>query len=330
MSTRIGLKIKRRQLLQMGLGAAFAPWLISGCERKQPLAVAGHIWLGYELIHLAKHFNWLNDNLVNLVHTASASESMDALRQGKVQAAMLTLDEVIRLCSEGLELEVALVFNVSLGADVVLSRPEITQLYQLEGKRVGFEKTALGALMFHSLLQQAQLTSEQVTPVNFTIDDHNQAWLRDDIDALITYEPVATQILRQGQAFRLFDSRRMPDMIFDVLAVNKSLKPSQQKAAKHLIDQHFNALRHYQTNPMDTSHRLSERLDLSPEQVLQAYNGLFLPNQLANTAYLSRHDDRLTKSAQTIQQVMKLAGLLNADCDLDQLFTSQFLPRNLR
>ncbi|WP_052501466.1 ABC transporter substrate-binding protein [Thiomicrospira microaerophila] len=327
MSAQMHTPLPRRRFLQAGLCTIAAPWWLSGCERKIPLALAGHIWPGYEFIHLATQFNWLNNPGLHLVHTPSATESMDALRQGKVQAAKLTLDEVIRLCAEGLELEVVLIFNISMGADVVLSRPEITQLYQLEGKRVGFEKTALGSLLFHAMLKRAQLTTEQVTPVNLTIDDHNQAWLADDIDALITYEPVATQIVNQGKAFRLFDSRQIPDMIFDVLVVKKSLKPAQQSALKDLIAQHFNALRYFNSNPMDASHRMADRLALTPEQVLQIFRGLFIPDELANTAYLSGHDNRLAHSAHTLLQVMKVAKLLDAECDLEGLFTNRFLPR---
>lgn len=321
--------IKRRALIKMALGVVAAPWLLTGCRQKPPLLVAGHVWPGYEFIHLADHFNWLDKQEIILTKTKSASHSMDALRQGRVQAAMLTLDETIRLCSEGLELEIVLIFNISLGADVIISRPDITELYQLEGKRVGFEKTALGALMFHQLLKQARLTTDQVTPINFTIDDHHQAWLRPDIDALITYEPIASQIINTGNAYKLFDSRKMPDMIFDVLVVRKNLTTSQKRATEKLIAQHFQALRYFQSNPTDASHRMAERLDLIPEQVLTLFNGLFIPNPLANHAYLSKHDNRLANSAQTLLQVMKTADILAADCDLNRLYNNQFLPRDI-
>jgi NitT/TauT family transport system substrate-binding protein len=303
-----------------------APFII-GCERSLPLSLAGHVWPGYEFIHLADQFSWINHDHLHLIKTSSATESMHAMRLGTVQAAKLTLDETLILCAEGLDIEVVLIFNISMGADVVLSRPDITELYQLEGKRVGFEKNALGALMFHTLLKQAQLTPEQVTPVNFTINDHNQAWSRSDIDALITYEPVATQLINQGNAYRLFDSRKMPDTIFDVLVVRKDLKPSQKKALKHLILQHFNALNYFKTNPMDASHRMADRLLLPPEQVLQIFRGLFMPDELANHGYLSLQDDRMIASVQTLLSVMKLANLLNAECPVDHFFNNRYLPR---
>ncbi|WFE69619.1 ABC transporter substrate-binding protein [Thiomicrospira sp. R3] len=324
------LFFSRRNLLKSAALMPLAPaLLLSACSQKQPLRVAGHIWPGYEFIQLAQGFNWLNSNHVTLIDTASASESMDLIRQGKVDAVKLTLDEVLRLCAEGLSLEVVLIFNISMGADVVISRPEITELYQLEGKRVGFEKTALGAVMFNELLKTAQLTLDQVTPINCTIDDHHQAWLQFDIDALITYEPVASQILQQTQGYRLFDSRKLPDMIFDVLAIRSGLANYKNKYLNNLIQQHFNALNYFKLNPMDTSHRMADRLSLQPEQVLQVFRGLLLADETLNYAYLSNQNQRLSNAVTRLLQIMKTADIMDSDCNTKGLFNPRHLPRGL-
>jgi NitT/TauT family transport system substrate-binding protein len=74
---------------------------------------------------LARERGWLNDSQVQLVQTRSASESISALRSGKVQAAALTLDEVLVARASGLALSVVLVFNVSLGADMLVARSQL-------------------------------------------------------------------------------------------------------------------------------------------------------------------------------------------------------------
>lgn len=327
MGTKSTYRLTRRQWIKTALAFGVTPFALTACTRPESLVLAGHVWPGYEFVHMAKGLNWLDTEGLQLLETASASESMNALRNGRANAAMLTMDEMLRLCSEGMDLKVALIFNISMGADVVLSRPEITRLSQLEGKRIGVENSALGALMLHELLDQAVMTPQDITAVPLTIDNHYQAWLENDLDAIITFEPVASHIVQENGAHRLFDSRKMPDMIFDVLVVKSEIAHKRGKTLRHLINQHFNALHHFRINPMDASHRMSARLDLSPESVLELFRGLVIPDELANYAYLSKQDDRLVDATEHLVNVMTAAGIMVEDCDLRNIFTNNYIPR---
>jgi len=323
-SDKTGL-LSRRHILKSAAAFSCMPWL-SGCSFAQKFVVAGHIWPGYEFIYMARDLDWLKTDDIELMFTHSASESMQALRDQRAHAAMLTLDEAIRLCSEGLDLKIVLVFDISLGADVVISRPSIQHIEQLRAKRIGVEDSALGALMFHQLLAQAHLQPQEVTKVTLTIDQHLLAWQTHKIDAVITYEPNAGKLIKSG-GFRLFDSRQIPDMIFDVLVVNKQAINSHQSALRELIRAHFKGLHHYRVNPMDASYRVAKRLGLPAEEVLQVYRGLLLPDALANYAYLSEQDQRVIEAANYLVALMKQADIMVADCDLRDLLTNQFIPK---
>ena len=53
------------------------------------------------MMFLARSEGWLPNEAIRLFETASASQSIAALAQGQVQAAALTLDEVLRARAEG-------------------------------------------------------------------------------------------------------------------------------------------------------------------------------------------------------------------------------------
>lgn len=89
--------------------------ILPGCGQSAPLKVAAHVWPGYELMFLAKEQGWLDPERVELVSTPFASSSLEALISGQVDAAALTLDEVLSARDRGLPLTVVLVFNVSAG-----------------------------------------------------------------------------------------------------------------------------------------------------------------------------------------------------------------------
>ena len=99
----------------------------AGCSQGQLLKVGIHPWVGYESLELAQQFKWLPEG-VELVHKEELNTSGAALQAGQVDAACLTLDEVLRLRAEGTPVTVGLVFDVSAGADALLVRPGIERL----------------------------------------------------------------------------------------------------------------------------------------------------------------------------------------------------------
>lgn len=122
----------------------------------QPITVGLHIWPGYELTPLARSMGWLNEDWVKLVQTNSATESLQLLGQGKIDAAGLTLDEVLRGREAGIPLSVMLVCDISTGADQFRVRPEIKTFADIKGRRIGVEKGALGALMLYQRVSVAR------------------------------------------------------------------------------------------------------------------------------------------------------------------------------
>ena len=187
---------QRRFVLSLLAASASLPWL-GGCQPAPPLKVASHVWPGYEFMFLARDQGWFNKQQVQLVETATASDSLRALSERQVSAAALTLDEVLIGRSLGLPLQVVLVFNISVGADQVLARPEIQQLADIKGKRVGAELSALGNLVVSKLLSAAELTRDDIELVEIDANDCS-AWENQSLDVMQTYEPTATRIRNTG------------------------------------------------------------------------------------------------------------------------------------
>ena len=317
------LQQRRAFLLQLA-GLAAVP-LFGGCSASKPLAVAIHPWIGYETLHIAQSLRWLPEQ-VHLHEGASASESLAALKDGRVDAACLTLDEVLRSRAEGVPLTIALVFDISSGADVVMARPAIKTLADLKGKRIGLERSALGALVLASLLKAADLPESAVNLLDLPPDQQLMTWQKGEVDAIITYEPTASLLRREG-ARRLFDSRQMPDRIFDVLAVRTDRIASRHDTLKGLLVAHFQALEHLRINRMDAIYRIATRLQLEPSEVTTALGGVALPSLRANAGYLAQADSPLANAAATLSKLMVGQGMLPHAPPLDDLFAATWLPR---
>jgi len=321
----VGLWLTSRRDFLTGLAALALLPLLPGCARAPALRIASHPWPGYELLFLARREGWLNAEQVRLVETSSATASLAALERGTADGACLTLDELLRARDNGLQLTAVLVFNISAGADHILARPGISSLRQLAGKRVGVEQSALGALMLHLSLQTVGLDCSQLTVVPMTPDNHHQVWQAGQLDAMVCYEPIASQLQLAG-AHSIFDSRSLPGMIVDLLAVRTDLLDQYAAQLRSLIEAHFRAYHHLVHNPQDAAYKLVGRLNLPADKVLDAYRGLQLPIVSANRRYLHGNEARLVATVKTLSPIMVQHGLLQQPASLKGLFDGRFLP----
>lgn len=324
---RASLHIPRRQWLSAAAAAVVAQTL-PACSwiGSQPIAIAAHTWLGYEPVFLAQREGWIDPQLAQIVQTTNATESLEALVQGKVQGAALTMDEMLRARAAGQALTAVLVFNVSAGADMLVARPGLKTLAELKGKRIGYEPSSVGDLLLSEILALAQLDKQDVTVMPMTVDTHLHAWEGRLVDALISYEPVGSQLVQRG-GIKLFDSRQTPNMIVDVLAMRTDvLDRSHDKALRHLIAGHFEALERLRHSPQDSAYRMAEHLGLPASGVLAAFKGLLLPDALNNLRMLGGAAPDLMTSAKKLSAAMVKAGFLGRDDTLSALVNGDYLP----
>lgn len=283
-----------------------------------------HPWIGYETLYLARTFNWLPRDL-RFHEGKGASDLMGPLRSGDLDAACLTLDETLRARAEGIPLQVALVFDASAGADAVLARPEIRNVLGLAGKRLGVDRGALGALMLAKLMEVSGLRAADLTVVDLPIERQLEAWRRQEVDAVITFEPTATLLMREG-ARVIFDSRQIPETVFDVLAVRADRAGEHTTQLRALVAGHFRGLAHLQTNRQDAIYRIAARQGIQPEEVQQALAGVLLPSLAGNREYLSGGRSRLLQAARTVSGVLVKGGVMAREDDLQGLAAPQWLP----
>lgn len=323
------MEITRRNLLKLissGILANSLPINLAGCSKNEPfLRIASNVWPGYELIYLARESNYFSNQEIRLIEVPSATVCIQTLAAGTSEGAMLTLDEVLTARSEGLNLEIVAILDISMGADVLMASKDIKQLHDLSGKRIGVEQSAVGAIMLDAILKQGQIKHEDIETHYMTVNQHREAFNNKQVDALITFEPVKTQLESDG-AHSIFDSSQIPGRIIDVLAVLPgAIKHSPNNIGK-LISAHFLAMHLLETNPSQASKIIARRLQLKPEDVPDTYTGISLPDIQQNHEWLQGRPSRLETSATELMEIMLSAKLLSHEVSLSNLVNPEFLP----
>ena len=297
----------------------------AGCANSKPLVLAGHPWPGYEPMFLARSMGDMPQQLT-LMESPTLQASIEAVRQGSAHGVMLTLDEILVLRAQGVPLQVVLVFDVSKGADVLLARAAVTKLDALRGKRVGLEDTALGTLMLSMILEKAGLRQQDLTPVRIAYEEHEAAWRRGGLDALITYEPAAGRLKAAG-ARQLLSTRELPDMIFDVLAVRTDIASARSDTLRDALTGHFKALTYLRQNPWDAAYRVAPRLQVTAEEMVASLRGLELPDVLGNRRYLMNNAGHILPVVKRLSAILLQSKLIAQPVDIRNLFSDAYLPR---
>lgn len=315
--------LSRRRALHVASALAFVPVLQACSPPLSPMRVGSIVFPGYEFIFLAREMGWLDERQVRLIELLSNTDALRALAAGQLEAAQLTLDEMLSARADGIDLKVALILDVSDGADVVLARPPLT-LRQLEGRRIAVEDSAGGAIMLSALLAAAGLSIEQVNKVSYTLDRSVNFYREQRADFVITVEPWASHIERLG-AQRIFDSRRIPNRIVDVLAVRADAMRSHAAALRRLIRAHFLALERWRLQPEAAAALMAPRLQMPASEVAAVFQGLQLPGLQDNRDWL-RSDGRLSRVLEDLQRTMLKDALLKRRLSAADLADFSFLP----
>jgi NitT/TauT family transport system substrate-binding protein len=271
-------------------------------------------WPGYEPFYLARDQGFFGSTPVQLVDYASATQVQNAFRNGAIEAATLTLDEALQLAAQGFNPRVILVLDISLGADVLLADAAIGTMHDLKGKRVGVETTALGAFMFSRAIASGSLSREDVTVVPLTADEHERAFREGRVDALVTYEPMRTRLLKNGARI-LFDSSMIPGEVIDVLLVRNEVLDTRLEAVEALARGWFKALDYMKTQPEKATQNISARLKLSPDEMKEAFSLLTLADRDENRRFLLGKSPALVPLSEKLAAVMRQYKLLTRPVD---------------
>jgi len=321
-SQKIDLNYLARQFC-MAL-SLFGLLCLAGCSPppEVPLRVGTLPWPGYESLHLAQSLSYFDPAHIRLTDMANSSQILQGIRNGTLDASFSTLDEALGLIQDGVDLRVLMVMDISNGADVVMARPGIANL---RGKRVGVENTAVGAMMLDAALHASGVNAKDIQLVAATVDEHLNFYKSGNVDALVTFEPVRSEMLKQG-AHILFDSSQIPGRILDVMLVRTDMLATHDQALKELVRAHFRALDYQARQPQDAAKRIAPYLGVAEAEMAAQYEGIKIPTLAENHSLLSGNQPKLMATAADLADLMLRHKLLAHAVSTKNLAEPKFLP----
>ncbi|SKB13238.1 conserved exported hypothetical protein [Planktothrix sp. PCC 11201] len=291
-----------------------------------PLLVGVNNWPGFAPLYLAEQLGYYQNSSIHIVDYPSTTEVSSGLRSGNLQAGGMSIDETLILAETFPEVRAIMLIDVSNGADVILGKPELKTLADIKGKKVGVENTALGAYILSRGLDKAGLSLQDITVVSLGYSEHEAAFKQGEVDAVVTFEPVRSNLLATG-AKVLFDSSKIPGEVVDMLVVRQDILETQSKNLEQLVRGWFMALDYFKKEPENAAEIMAKRGGITAKEFLSSLKLLSFFTPIENKKLLSQTDPSLVNSAKKLSKLMQNKELLQSNIDFSSLLDARFFTQ---
>ncbi len=272
-------------------------------QLKRPLTVAVGTWPGVEPLALADELGYLSEQ-VTIMEMPWPSATMRAFENGAADAAVITLDELLRLGESNHDLRAVLVFDFSLSADGIVARQGINSIKDLKGRRVGVGLTSVGAYVLRRALAEEGMTFADLEIVALNVAESERAFEDQQLDAVVTSDPFRFRLLQKG-AVELFNSSRIPGEIIRILVVRSNTLEEETDTLQQIVDSHFRAVEAYQEGlSPDLMSALARRQNLSVEDFRQEFARIDQPDRKRNAILLGSGPGNLDGTLRKIRDFM--------------------------
>lgn len=291
----------------------FTLFFISACTPvyETPLKVGSNNWLGYRPLYYGIEQGTVSTNDLKMIEFGSSTDVSRAFRNGNLNGACLTMDEVILLASEGFKPRVVLAFDESAGADALLVNPAKKHM---KGLKIGVEQGALGAFVLSRAVEKMNLPLPDISIINLQFDQHEEAYRSRKVDGVITFEPVRSRIIEMGGKM-VFDSSMIPGEIVDLLVFSEETIKTQPKKVQSIVNGWFKSLSAFQAD-----RRYLQENNLKPSQFGLKYQGM-----AENLGIFKVAKKENIAKFQKIEKVMLEQKLIKNNVQWEEIFVNQFV-----
>lgn len=251
---------------------------------------------------------------------------MQAMKEGYLHGAGLTLDEAVSLHESGCRVKCVLAIDYSMGGDMLIDQKEVKNMRELRPKRVGYEGTVVGEFLLQRALVSHSIKRHDVTLIEIKPENWIHAFKEQIVDALVCYNPASTTLLTKYEGNLLFSSKDIPFEIIDVLIFTESFFNKNKKTIVKIAKAWFDSLDYMKNHFKDSVTTIASEKQITTDEFKQGLNGLIAPNLSVNKSLFDmQSEDNIFKYSQVIIDFMLAEGLLFKRVNTDDFFEPSIL-----
>lgn len=157
---------------------------------------------------------------VDIVQINDYVESINQYTAGEFDGCSMTnMDALSIPAGGGVDTTALIVGDYSNGNDGIILK-DATELAAIKGQTVNLVELSVSHYLLARALDTVGLSEKDLTVVNTSDADMIAAYSTDDVTAVVTWNPLLSEIEAQANATKVFDSAGISGEIIDVMMVN--------------------------------------------------------------------------------------------------------------
>lgn len=172
---------------------------------------------------------------VDIVQINDYVESINQYTAGAYDGCSMTnMDALSIPAGGGVDTTALIVGDYSDGNDAIILKDK-SALADIKGQTVNLVELSVSHYLLARALESVDLSEKDITVVNTSDADMIAAYATDDVTAVVTWNPLVSEILTQPAASKVFDSSGIPGEIIDVMMVNTETLADNPAFGKALV-----------------------------------------------------------------------------------------------
>ncbi|HEX6112346.1 MAG TPA: ABC transporter substrate-binding protein [Geminicoccaceae bacterium] len=268
----------------------------SHAAQAEPLRIGYLTWVGLGPLFVAKEKGlFAKEGIeVELINMAIHEAMYAGLFAGQIDMMDATVDDM--LPNYDPEQPYACVFTLteSLGADGIVASNDIQSIADLEGKTVAFAERTVSQFYLNVLLKDAGLSEADIEHVEMSADDAGNAFLMQEVDAAVSWEPWLTQGKEAAHGHLLADTSERPGLVADCLVTRTEVLDHRLAEFKALARAWDAALDYVEAHPDESNEIMARNVGgwlEDPAVFAETLRGVQFYNSARNQEYFGTPDN---------------------------------------
>ena len=176
---------------------------------------------------------------IEIVQINDYVESINQYTAGAYDGCSMTnMDALSIPAGGGVDTTALIVGDYSNGNDGIILKGKDT-LADIKGQKVNLVELSVSHYLLARALESVGLTERDITVVNTSDADMVAAYSTPDVTAVVTWNPLLSEIAAMPESSKVFDSAGTPGEIIDIMMVNTAVLKDNPDFGKALVGAWF-------------------------------------------------------------------------------------------
>ena len=285
----------------------------------EPLRIAIPTWVGFGPMYIADEKGFFRDEEVDVHLIKIDAGNYEALFNEQIDALTSSFSElVIQQRVGGRTLLCVFALDESAGGDGIVATHDIQVISDLKGKSVAFDAGGVSEFYLNVLLSEVGLSTNDINSVDLHAQDASEAFMLQEVDAAVTWEPFLTSAKNAEHGHLLIDSSDRPGLIAEGLFTLADVLEARREEFKAVARAWDRAVEFVEAHPDEAieimAHNVGGWLE-DPAEFASTMDGVRLYDKVRNQEYFGTAESpgEIYKTVQYAIDVWSKLGRLKKD-----------------